>query len=79
MSQDPHLSGLVEEVLANFSGVAKHTMPSFEDLFLSGSAGRDGDKFEIPQYNMDDPALILHSSGTYFSLIARKTRADEDA
>ena len=73
------MSGLVDGALASLSGVAKHTMPKFEDLYPSGVAGHDGDKFEMPQYNMDDPALILHSSGTYSSLIFRKTRADKDA
>ena len=59
--------------MASLSGVAKHTMPSFEDLFTSGSAEPDGDMLEMPQYNMDGPALILHSSGMGFPLIVRKT------
>ena len=65
--------------MANFSGVTKHTMRSFEDLFLSGSAERDGDKFEMPQYNMDGSALILHSSGTDYPLIVRKAGTHSDA
>ena len=70
-SQDPHMSRLVEEALAAIDGVIQHAMPEFEHLFSpEGTTMEDAfhDVLEMPEFDLDSPALILHSSGMRYCL-----------
>ncbi|TBU38867.1 acetyl-CoA synthetase-like protein [Dichomitus squalens] len=66
-SRDPHMSDLVKDALAGLGGVKQHAMPQYEDLFPSGVAESDDDARDflvMPKYDLDSPAMILHSSGS---------------
>ena len=70
------MSRLVEEALAAVDGVIQHAMPEFEHLFSpEGETMEDAfhNVLEMPEFDLDSPALILHSSGMRFCLPERPT------
>lgn len=71
VSQDPHMSSLVDQAIAGLDHVTQHAMPLFEDLFLPRETedhSRVHSAPEMPQYDLEGPALILHSSGMQLTL-----------
>ena len=70
------MSRLVEEALAAVDGVMQHAMPEFEHLFSpKGETMEDAfhNVLEMPEFDLDSPALILHSSGMRDRLPERPT------
>ncbi|KAM5543804.1 hypothetical protein V8D89_002421 [Ganoderma adspersum] len=67
VSQDTHITTVIQEAFAELDGVSQHTMPQFEDLYPAGASHDEGkidDILDAPVYDPDSPALILHSSGS---------------
>ncbi|KAI1792211.1 acetyl-CoA synthetase-like protein [Ganoderma leucocontextum] len=67
LSQEAHISGVVQDALTELDGVSQHGMPRFEYLYSVEASQKDcaaGENLETPTYDPDSPALILHSSGS---------------
>ncbi|KAI0808043.1 acetyl-CoA synthetase-like protein [Fomes fomentarius] len=65
VSEDEHMRGLAEEVTQELNGVVLHPMPTDEELLSEIDTGtlNDDDGSGV-EYNPDDVAMILHSSGS---------------
>ncbi|KAM5543840.1 hypothetical protein V8D89_002457 [Ganoderma adspersum] len=67
LSQDVHITGLARDALGEVDGVSQYAMPQFESLYPAGPSQKDSeveDALEAPTYDLESPAIILHSSGS---------------
>lgn len=64
VSEDEHMRGLAQEVAQELDGVVLHPMPTYEELLSEIDTGTlNDDNGSGVEYNPDDVAMILHSSG----------------
>lgn len=73
VSQEPVIQSLASASIELFKkdgdgqSITVYETPIFEDLFLASGSEASFEWFPSQHFNMEAPALILHSSGTFFS------------
>ncbi|RPD58224.1 acetyl-CoA synthetase-like protein [Lentinus tigrinus ALCF2SS1-7] len=63
VSADEHMSAVARCAVEELKGVSLHPIQTFEGIFPEGEAADDGEDDLRVEYNVDDVAMILHSSG----------------
>ncbi|KAI0740483.1 hypothetical protein C8Q76DRAFT_790931 [Earliella scabrosa] len=65
VSEDEHMLGLAADAIQQVDGAVMHPIRSFEDLVAADdSAEAANDCYSPVKHNVDDIAMILHSSGS---------------
>ena len=76
VSPDSTIQTLSKAVRDEVEGVSLHTIPTFADLYPSGGAESAETVDDLPDnYDEDELALILHSSGMLLSVYQLLPRA----
>ncbi len=64
VSEDEHMSAVAESAIGELEGVSLHPIQTFEALFPEETPESDDNNYDVHvEYNVDDVAMILHSSG----------------
>ncbi|TFK94535.1 acetyl-CoA synthetase-like protein [Polyporus arcularius HHB13444] len=65
VSEDEHMSAVAESAIGELEGVSLHPIQTFEAIFPAETPDSDNYNDDLlVEYNVDDVAMILHSSGS---------------